>query len=88
MARHTAASGGRGVGGELGGGTWWSRCGCGGSKCIGAKSEEKKSKDSQHSRKRTETKTNKQKGKAVSTEDLPFWQNRQKLAIKKVEKKR
>ncbi len=28
------------------------------------------------------------KGKAVSTEDLPFWQNRQKLAMKKkVEKK-
>jgi hypothetical protein len=32
---------------------------------------------------RTETKTNKQKGKAASTKDLPFWQNRQKLAIKK-----
>ncbi len=31
---------------------------------------------------------NKQKkGKAVSTEDLPFWQSRQKLTIKKVEKK-
>jgi hypothetical protein len=42
------------------------RCGCGGRKCIGAKSEEKKSKDSQHSRKRMETKTNKQKGKAVA----------------------
>jgi hypothetical protein len=27
------------------------------------------------------------KGKAVSTKDLPFWQNRQKLTIKKVEKK-
>ncbi len=34
-------------------------------------------------RKRMEIKTNKQKGKAVSTKDLPFWQNRQKLAIKK-----
>jgi hypothetical protein len=52
--------------GQRGGGgvTWWSRCGCGGRKCIGAKSEE--DKDSQHSRKRMETKTNKQKGKAVS----------------------
>jgi hypothetical protein len=27
------------------------------------------------------------KGKTVSTEDLPFWQNRQKLAIKKGGKK-
>jgi hypothetical protein len=44
-----------------GGGTWWSRCGCGGSKCIGAKSKEKKSKDSEHIRKRTETKTKKRK---------------------------
>jgi hypothetical protein len=32
--------------------------------------------------------TNKQKGKAVSTKDLPFWQNRQKLAIKKGGKKK
>jgi hypothetical protein len=48
----------------------------------------KKDKDSQHSRKRTETKTNKQKGKAASTEDLPFWKNRQKLAIKKRWKKK
>jgi hypothetical protein len=44
---------------------------------------QRKDKDSQHSRKRTGTKTNKQKGKAVSTEDLPFWKNGQKLAIKK-----
>ena len=51
----------------------------------------RKDKNSQHSRKRTETKTNKQKGKidkAVSTEDLPFRQNRQKLAIKKRWKKK
>jgi hypothetical protein len=49
---------------------------------------QRKDKDSQHSRKRTETKTNKQKGKAVRTKDLPFWQNRQKLAIKKRWKKK
>jgi hypothetical protein len=41
---------------------------------------QRRDKDSQHSRKRTETK---KKGEALSTEDLPFWQNRQKLAIKK-----
>jgi hypothetical protein len=28
------------------------------------------------------TKKSRKKGRAVSTEDLPFWQNRQKLAIK------
>jgi hypothetical protein len=28
------------------------------------------------------TKKSRKKGRAVSTEDLPFWQKRQKLAIK------
>ena len=36
---------------------------------------------------RRQIKTNK-KGNAVSTEDLPFWQNCQKLAIEKKVKKR
>ncbi len=39
-SRHTAASGGRGVGGEGHGGRD-AICGCGGRKCIGSKSKEK-----------------------------------------------
>jgi hypothetical protein len=72
MARHTAASGGRGVGGA-GGGTWWSRCGCGGRKCIDAKSEEKIRIPSIVERGRRQKQTNKKVSIRENSQNVVTW---------------
>jgi hypothetical protein len=79
MARHTAASGGRGVGGEGHGGR---DADVEGGNVLAPNPKKRRVRIPsivERGRRQKQTK----KGKAVSTEDLPFWQNRQKLAIKK-----
>jgi hypothetical protein len=78
MARHTTASGGRGVGGEGHGGR---DAYVEGGNVLAPNPKKRRVRiPSIVERGRRQKK---KKGKAVSTEDLPFWQNRQKLAKKK-----
>jgi hypothetical protein len=85
MARHTAASGGRGMGGEGHGGQ---DADVEGGNVLAPNPKKRRVRiPNIVGRGWRQNQTNK-KVKLLSTEDLPFWQNRQKLAIKKkVEKK-
>ena len=84
MARHTTTSRGREVGGEGHGGR---DADVEGGNVLAPNPKKRRVRIPsivERGRRQKQTK----KGKAVSTKDLPFWKNRQKLAIKKGGKKR